>query len=186
MHDDPASDHCGGETIAHKILRARYYWPIVFRDSHAYTRKCKVCQIVRGREIKPVIPLRPVMFYRPFQQWRLDGIGKITLNSSQQHKYILTVTDYFTRWTKTISLQKVNKDKVISFIEKFIINRFGIRDALIFDNASYFSSLKLTEFTIDKSIHIRYESNYYPEGNGVAESSIKNLIHIIHKFVTDN
>jgi len=126
------------------------------------------------------------MIYYPFQQWGLDVIGEITPNSSQQHKYILTMTDCFIRWTKAILLWKVNEDEVISFIEKFIINRFGIPDALIFDNASYFSSLKLTKFSIDKSIHIRYASNYYPQGNGVAESSNKNLIHIIHKFVTDN
>eukprot|EP00253_Pinus_taeda_P015359 PITA_15359 len=155
MHDDPAGGHYGGETTTHKILRARYYWPTVFRDSHAYACKCKVCQTATRRERKTVVPLRPVTIYRSFQQWGLDVIGKITPNSSQQHKYILTVTDYFTRWTEAIPLQKVNEDEVISFVEKFIINRFGIPGALIFDNASYFSSLKLTKFAIDKSIHIR-------------------------------
>ena len=149
MHDSPAGGHYGGETTAHKILRAGYYWPTMFRDSHA--RKCKVCQTTARRERKPVVPLRPVMIYRPFQQWGLDVIGEITPNSSQQHKYILTATNYCTRWTEAIPLRKVNEDKVISFIEKFIINRFGIPDALIFDNASYFSSLKLTEFAINKS-----------------------------------
>jgi len=186
IHDGPAGGHYGGETTTHKILRAGYYWPTVFRDSHAYIRKCKVCQTTAGREINPVVPLRPIMIYRPFQQWGLDVIGEITLNSSQQHKYIVTATDYFTRWTEAIPLQKVNKDEVISFIEKFIINRFGIPDALIFYNASYFSLLKLTKFAIDKSIHIRYASNYYHQGNGVAESSNKNLIRIVHKSVTDN
>lgn len=83
-------------------------------------------------------------------------------------------------------LWKVNEDEVISFIDKFIINRYGIPDALIFDNASYFSSLKLTKLAIDKSIHIKYAANYYPQGNGVAKSSKKNLICIIHKSVTDN
>jgi len=121
-----------------------------------------------------------------FQQWGLDVIGEITPNSSQQHKYILTGIDYFTRWTKAIPLWKVNEDEVISFIEKFIINRYGILDALIFDNSSYFSSLKLNEFSIDKSIHIRYVANYYPQGNGVAESSNKSLICIIHKSVANN
>lgn len=126
------------------------------------------------------------MIYRPFQQSGLDVIGEITPNSSQQHKYILTVTDYFTRWTEAILLQEVNEDEVTSFIEKFIINRYGIPDALIFDNASYFSSLRLTEFFIDKSIHINYAANYYPKGNRVAESSNKNLIRIIRKSVADN
>eukprot|EP00253_Pinus_taeda_P013991 PITA_13991 len=74
------------------------------------------------------------MTYRPFQQWGLDFIGEITLNFSHQHKYILTATDYFSRWTKAIPLWKVNED----------------------------------------------------EGNGVAESSNKNLIRIICKSVANN
>ena len=48
MHNDLAGGHYGGETTAHKILRARYYWPTVFRDSHAYAQKCKVCQNAAG------------------------------------------------------------------------------------------------------------------------------------------
>eukprot|EP00253_Pinus_taeda_P001726 PITA_01726 len=67
-----------------------------------------------------------------------------------------------------------------------IVRGYGILDALIFDNASYFSSLKLTEFAINKSIHVRYATNYYPQGNRVAESSNKNLIRIIRKSVADN
>eukprot|EP00253_Pinus_taeda_P021678 PITA_21678 len=63
------------------------------------------------------------MIYRLFQQWGLDVIGEITPKSSQQHKYILTATDYFTRWTEAIPLRKVNEDGAVSFIEKFIINR---------------------------------------------------------------
>ena len=76
------------------------------------------------------------MIYHSFEQWGLDVIGKITSNSSQQHKYILTVTNYFTRWIEATPLHKVKEDEIISFIEKFIINRFGIPDTLIFDNAS--------------------------------------------------
>eukprot|EP00253_Pinus_taeda_P023187 PITA_23187 len=91
-----------------------------------------------------------------------------------------------TLWTEAIPLWKVNEDEVISFVEKFIINRYGIPDAVIFDKASYFSSLRLTEFSIDKSIHIKYAVNYYPQGNGASKSSNKNLIRIIRKTVANN
>eukprot|EP00253_Pinus_taeda_P014336 PITA_14336 len=136
MHNGPAGGHYGGETTAHKILRVGYYWPTVFRDSHAYARKCKVCQTAAGRERKPTVPLRSVMTYRLFQQWGLDVIGEITPNSSQQHKYILTMTNYFTRWTEAIPLWKVNEDEVISFVEKFTINRVTPKVAL--GNSPYF------------------------------------------------
>eukprot|EP00253_Pinus_taeda_P017642 PITA_17642 len=51
------------------------------------------------------------MIYRLFQQWGLNVIGEITPNTSQQHKYTLTTTDYFTRWTEEILLRKVNEDE---------------------------------------------------------------------------
>lgn len=82
MHDDPAGGHYGGETTTHKILRAKYYWPTVFRDSHAYACKCKACQTAARQERKLVVPLKPIMIYRSFQQWGLDVIGEITPNSS--------------------------------------------------------------------------------------------------------
>jgi hypothetical protein len=36
LHDGPAGGHFGGDTTAHKILRAGYYWPTLFKYSHAY------------------------------------------------------------------------------------------------------------------------------------------------------
>lgn len=162
MHDGPAGGHYGREIIVQKILIVRYYWPMVFRDSHYYARKCKVCQTIIGRERKPAVFLRPLMIYLLFQLYGLDVIAEITPNSSQQLNYILIVTHYFTIWTEAIPLQKVNGYEVISFAEKFIINMYGILDALIFDNAYYFSFLKLTESSIDKSIQIKYAANYYP------------------------
>lgn len=79
-----------------------------------------------------------------------------------------------------------SEDEVIYFMDKFIVSRFGIPDILMFDNASYFSSLKLTKFAIDRSICIRHASRYYPQVNGVGESSNKKLIHVIHASLADN
>lgn len=63
MQNSLLGGHYGRETISHKILRARYYWLVVFRNSHAYAHKCKACQTATGRERKPVVPLRPIMIY---------------------------------------------------------------------------------------------------------------------------
>jgi hypothetical protein len=57
---------------------------------------------------------------------------------------------------------------------------------MVFDNASYFSSTLLTEFSLDKGIIIKYSTNYYPRGNGVVESTNKNLVIILKKTVIDN
>ena len=50
----------------------------------------------------------------------------------------------------------------------------------------YFSSIKLTAFAHEKGIKLHYSANYYPQGNGLAESTNKNLIRILKKTMIEN
>ena len=102
LHDGPTGAHFSEDTTAHKILRAGYYWPMLFKDSHAYTRKCDVCQISGGRLSRAVGGLQPIIISDPFEQWGIDIIGEINPNSSLQHHYILTATYYFTIWVEVV------------------------------------------------------------------------------------
>ena len=77
---------------------------------------------------------------------------------------------------EAIPLRKVNEDEVINFLQKNIMTRFGVPISLVFDNASYFSYVKIIEFSYEKGIKLHYSINYYPQGNGLAKSTIKNLI----------
>eukprot|EP00253_Pinus_taeda_P009426 PITA_09426 len=186
LHDGPAGGHYAGDATAHKILRIGYYWPTLFKDSHNYVRKCQVCQTTAGRQKKPSLPLQPVNIEQPFSQWGLDIIGEILPHSSKQHRYILTAIDYFTKWVEAIPLKTANAEYIIEFIDQFIITRFGLPSALMFDNASYFSGNAMTEFALKRGFKLKYSSNYYPQGNGLAKSTNKNLIRIIKRTVDQN
>jgi len=48
------------------------------------------------------LPLKPVAASGPFQQWGLDFIGEIHPASSGQHRWILTTTDYFSKWIEAM------------------------------------------------------------------------------------
>jgi hypothetical protein len=67
-----------------------------------------------------------------------------------------------------------------------LITRFSVPSVLVFDNATYFYSTLLKKFSLDKGIIIRYSANYYPQGNGVVESTNKNLVRILKKTVANN
>ena len=69
-------------------------------------------------------------------------------------------------------------------MEFFIITRFGIPDSLVLDNASYFSSVELTQFALEKGIRIRYSANYHPRGNGLVESTNKKLLKILKRTIS--
>jgi transposase InsO family protein len=80
----------------------------------------------------------------------------------------VTATDYFTQWSEATALRTVNTSQVIAFLNSNIITHFGIHDCLVFDNASYFSSLEMREFALEKGIKLKYSASYYPQGNGLA------------------
>ena len=44
VHDGICSAHTSGMVLAKKLLRTRYYWPIMEKDAFQYVRKCISCQ----------------------------------------------------------------------------------------------------------------------------------------------
>ena len=103
-----------------------------------------------------------------------------------EHKYILIATDYFTHWFEAIPLPKINENAVIDFLQDHIMTRFGVPISLVFYNATYFSSIRLIDFAHEKGIKLHYFANYYPQGNGLAKSTNKNLIRILKNMVIEN
>ena len=75
LHDGLVGGHFSGDTIAHNILRVGYCWPTLFKDSHAYVRKCDTCQRSGGRQAKTTGSLQLVIVPEPFEKWEIDIIG---------------------------------------------------------------------------------------------------------------
>ena len=132
------------------------------------------------------LPLNPIVVQAPFQQWGLDFIGKFKDNSSNGYSWILTAADYFTKWVEAIPTKKATDAIVMDFLEDKIITRFGVPARIITDNGPCFVSSEMSSFCFKYGIILSHSSNYYPQGNGLAESSNKNLMTIIKKIVGDN
>jgi transposase InsO family protein len=181
------SGFCGGhfteKTTAHKILRAGYYWPTIFSNVH---KMVKSCQLFTGKQKLAALSLWPVVVEAPFQQWGLDFLGQFKDNSSNGYTWILTATDYFTKWLEAIHTKWETNKVVIDFLEDGIITRFGVPAKITTDNSKAFSSAELSSFCFKYGIVSSHSSNYYPQGNGLVESSKKNLMPIIKKIVGDN
>jgi len=58
--------------------------------------------------------------------WGMDVVGPISPPSSKGHRFILAITDYFSKWAEAIPLKKVKSSDVIKFIKHHIIYRFGV------------------------------------------------------------
>ncbi|XP_057855975.1 uncharacterized protein LOC131065493 [Cryptomeria japonica] len=105
--------------------------------------------------------------------------------SSAGHKWILVATDYFTRWTEVVSLKDAIENSVVQFLEG-IATRFGSPSTIISDNAKAFVGSQISLWAVQHDVFLKTSSNYYPQGNGLADSSNKNLIRIIKRTLEDN
>jgi hypothetical protein len=186
LHSGFCGGHFAARTTTHKILRDGYYWPSLFSDTHRYVRSCQPCQNFFGKHKLPTQPLKPVVVEAPFQQSGLDFIGEFKDNSSNVYRWILIATNYFTRWVESIPTKKATEEVVMNFLEERIITRFGVPSKITTKNAKAFSSHALVEFCFKYGIVLSHSSNQYPQGNGLAESSNKNLMNIIKKVVGEN
>ena len=186
FHDSICGGHHYWKTTAHKILRAGYYWPCVFSDVFAFVKACNKCQRFQGKGQLKSLPLKPITAVGPFQQWGLDFIGEIHPSSSNQHKWILVATDYFTKWIEAIPTRNATHKVIIDFLFNNIFSRFGCPRKLITDNAPAFNDRHLVSLCEEMGVKLAHSTSYYPQGNGLAESSNKILSRIIKKLLEEN
>jgi len=181
---------CGGhlywKSTVDKILSTGFYWPSLFANVKKFVMSCHKCQIFEGKRKLLPLPLKPISTERPFQQWGLDFIGEIHPSSSGQHRWLLTTTDYFTKWIEAIPCRQANDSIIMQFLESNILSRFGYPEKIITDNAATFKSKRMITFCHKYHITLGHSMAYYPQGNGLAKSSNKSLINIIKKVLEEN
>jgi transposase InsO family protein len=97
----------------------------------------------------------------------------------------LIAIDYFTKWIEAIPTRSTSHKVIIGFLED-IIARFGCPKIIVTDNVASFKAEPLIHFCEQFGIALIHSTPYYPQGNGLAESSNKSLINIIKILLEDN
>lgn len=118
-------------------------------------------------------------------KWGLDFIGVINLPSSASHKWVLIDIDYFTKWTEVVALKEANETTVLNFYDE-LITIFGVPESIVSDNALAFVGIQISDWAIKNGVYLNTSSNYYPQGNGQADSTNKNLLRIIKRTMEGN
>jgi hypothetical protein len=146
FHGGFCGGHFDAKTTTHKILRAGYYWPTIFSDVHQFVRKCEPCHLFIGKKKLAALPLQPIVVEAPSQQWGLDFIGKFKDNSSNGFSWVITATDYFSKWFEAIPTKSATEKVVMDFLEDRIITRFGVPSKIVTTNAKAFCSAEMSSF----------------------------------------
>jgi transposase InsO family protein len=106
----------------------------------------------------------------------VDFIGPI--NPTTKHskaRYIITATDYLTRWDEATVVQDCSTDTTARFIFENIITRFGCPRSLTSDQGGHFISSTIEKLTTEFLIQHHKSIPYHLQANGTVEAFNKIL-----------
>uniref|UniRef100_A0A2N9ER72 RNA-directed DNA polymerase n=1 Tax=Fagus sylvatica TaxID=28930 RepID=A0A2N9ER72_FAGSY len=178
VHEGICGNHSGARSLAHKLVRAGYYWPTLQKDAVSYVRACDKCQRFGNLIHSPPETLTPMTAPWPFAQWGLDIMGPLPVGR-RQLKFLVVGIDYFTKWVEAEPLATITEKNIRGFVWKAIICRFGIPRAFISDNGRQFDNSPFREFCEELGIHNHYSSPGHPQANRQVEVTNRSLLKMI-------
>lgn len=112
--------------------------------------------------------------------------GPITPPSSKGHRYILVITDYFSKWSEAIALKEVNDFDMVKLIKNYITYRFGVPQKIVRTNGPQFVSQVFYSLCDKFKIKIVASTACNLATNGQAEAFNKVIIKTLKKLVKKN
>ena len=179
MHTDPLTGHFALKGTVQRILE-RYYWPTIDKDVRSYISLCDNCQ----RRGKPQInePLHPIKVGQPFSRIGIDVVGPLN-ETRRGNKYIITATDYLTKWPEARAVQHAQKEDIALFVWEEIICKHGCPRELLSDRGAAFLSKMVESLLLITGVTHKLSSAYHPQTNGLTERFNKTLCESLAKTV---
>ena len=178
VHERIYKNHSGSWLLVHKLIRVRYYWPTMLKDTQAYVRACDKCQRLSNVIRQPTKELIPITAPWPFAQWGLDIMGPFPI-AMRQLKFLIVVIDYFTKWVEAEALATITEKNVQSFVWRNIVCRNGIPRVLVLDNVKQFDNDSFKDFCSQLGIKKHYSSPGHPQANRQVEVTNRSLLKVI-------
>ena len=162
-----------GEERTLRRARGSVYWPGISADVKNKVRSCRVCQEHRPSQA-PEELLRDEFPHFAFQELAAD-YGEVS------GRHTLIVVD---RWSGFPAVYPVVGNPTSAKTEAALRLHFGIFGAplrLFTDGGLVFTSDEFRRFLEAWGVRQRVSSARYPQSNGLAESAVKTVKHLLYK-----
>jgi transposase InsO family protein len=165
-HDSSLSGHMGQKNTFYH-LQDSVWWPGIQDDIVEYVRSCDTYQ---KRKKDKEIPEPSVATIRAelFSHIGIDVMGPLSVTTTNK-RYIILAVDFFTKYTKAVTVEEANAQAVAKFLHSDIICRHGVPKEITSDRGIEFLNKLMEE--LEWTYHIKHiqTTSYHPQGNGQTE-----------------
>ena len=156
-----------------KMIAEKFVWRGLNKQVGAWAKSCLRCQAakVHRHTASPVADFAPTT--RRFDHVHVDLVGP--LPPSQNHRYLFTVVDRFTRWAEAIPLVDAQTTTCARAFAAHWVARFGVPADMTSDRGSQFTSELWSVLSQLHGTRLHRTSAYHPQSNGLVERFHRHL-----------
>lgn len=166
-------------------MRERFYWPSYEVEVNQWVRECQECQRKNSPQPLPQAELETIKATYPFQKLSWDTTGPLPITDSG-HKYILVVTDIFSKWVEAFPLKGTDAHTLAVVLVNEIVCRYGVPSVIHSDQGANFCSEVIQSLCNLLGIERTQTSAYHPQGNGQVERFNRTLKNMLAKVTQQN
>lgn len=145
IHEGICGNHASGQNLSKRVLKNSYFWPTMKKGFTRILRKCDRCQKFFKIAHAPSNELTPMISPWPFAMWGIDLIEKLPMGGGGC-KIVIVAVDYFTKWVEEEPIATITTAKIMSFVTRNIICRYGLPWKIVSDNGTQFESKHFVDF----------------------------------------
>ncbi|GFU03007.1 retrovirus-related Pol polyprotein from transposon 412 [Trichonephila clavipes] len=150
-----------------------------------YVSTCDRCQKFKYKNALPAGRLIPIVSNYPNEIVTLDLLGPYPASRPERYRFLLVITDHFTKWSELIPLRKASAQAIANALFENYISRYGAPISLISDNSPQFISEIFEHLSHRMDIKHMKTVTYRPQVN-LTERVNHNLVQMIACFVEEN
>ena len=182
LHDN--SGHLGIKKTTEGV-KQRFYWPGYELDIKKWIQECQQCQQRNIPQPKPLAPLGTIKANYPFEKISWDIMGPLPV-SSKGKKYILVVTDIFSKWVEAFALRSTDAETLATVLVNEVVCRYGVPSFIHSDQGANLTGQVVSSLCSRLGIKRTQTSAYHPQGNGQVERFNRTLEAMLAKMVKEN
>ena len=183
-HDERTSAHLGFKKTLGKI-KAKFYWPGLQKDVKLYVAGCEKCQRRKAPTTNKKAPMQIISCGAPMERIATDILGELPM-SNKGNRYILVVSDYFTKWTESFPMANMEAATVAKIIVEEVITRYGTPSMIHSDQGVQYESHLFTEMCRLFNIKKTHTTPYHPQSDGMVERFNKTLATMLSAYVDEH